>query len=47
MLKCVDWCEDNQIPYGVLTGFSPDNTIRNEALMHSGIIILPAGHMVW
>ena len=31
MLKCVDWCEDNQIPYGVLTGFSPDNTIRNEA----------------
>ena len=31
MLKCVDWCEDNQIPYGVLTGFSPDNTIRSEA----------------
>ena len=31
MLKCVDWCEDNKIPYGVLTGFKPDNTIRGEA----------------
>ncbi len=31
MLKCVDWCEDNNIPYGVLTGFKPDNTIRGEA----------------
>ncbi len=31
MLKCVDWCEDNKIPYGVLTGFNPDNTIRGEA----------------
>ena len=31
MLKCVDWCEDNQIPYGVLTGFESDNTIRGEA----------------
>ena len=31
MLKCVDWCEDNKISYGVLTGFSPDNTIRGEA----------------
>jgi len=31
MLKCVDWCEDNKIPYGVLTGFKPENTIRNEA----------------
>tara|TARA_R100000152_G_C6769993_1_gene196011 strand:- start:422 stop:925 length:504 start_codon:yes stop_codon:yes gene_type:complete len=31
MLKCVDWCEDNKIPYGVLTGFDPDNTIRGEA----------------
>ena len=31
MLKCVDWCEDNKISYGVLTGFEPNNTIRNEA----------------
>ena len=31
MLKCVDWCEDNKIPYGVLTGFKSDNTIRGEA----------------
>ena len=31
MLKCVDWCEDNKINYGVLTGFKSDNTIRGEA----------------
>ena len=31
MLKCVDWCEDNKIPYGVLTGFSSDNTIIGES----------------
>jgi D-sedoheptulose 7-phosphate isomerase len=31
MLKCVDWCEDNNISYGVLTGFKSDNTIRGEA----------------
>ena len=31
MLKCVDWCEDNKISYGVLTGFEPNNTIRSEA----------------
>ena len=31
MLKCVDWCEDNKVPYGVLTGFESDNTIRGEA----------------
>ncbi len=31
MLKCVDWCEDNKVPYGVLTGFNSDNTIRGEA----------------
>ena len=31
MLKCVDWCEDNKISYGVLTGFKPENTIRSEA----------------
>ena len=31
MLKCVDWCEDNKISYGVLTGFEHNNTIRSEA----------------
>ena len=31
MLKCVDWCEDNKVSYGVLTGFKYDNTIRSEA----------------
>ena len=31
MLKCLDWCEDNKISYGVLTGFENDNTIRSEA----------------
>ena len=31
MLKCVDWCEDNKISYGVLTGFEPNNTIKSEA----------------
>ena len=31
MLKCVEWCEDNKISYGVLTGFELDNTIRVEA----------------
>ena len=31
MLKCVDWCEDKKVPYGVLTGLKSDNTIRGEA----------------
>ena len=31
MLKCVYWCEDNKISYGVLTGFKNDNTIRTVA----------------
>ena len=31
MLKCVDWCEDNKINYGVVTGFKSNNTIRGEA----------------
>ena len=32
MLNCVDWCEDNEVDYGVLTGFKPDNTIRGESI---------------
>ena len=31
MLNCVDWCQDNKVDYGVLTGFKPDNTIRGES----------------
>ena len=31
MLNCVDWCEDNKVDYGVLTGFEEGNTIRSEA----------------
>ena len=28
MLRCLDWCEGNRIPYGVLTGFDANNNIR-------------------
>jgi len=28
MINCVNWCEENDIAYGVLTGFNSDNTIR-------------------
>ena len=28
MLRCLEWCELNKVPYGVLTGFAPDNTLR-------------------
>ena len=31
MLNCVDWCEDNEVDYGVLTGFKCDNTIKNSS----------------
>jgi D-sedoheptulose 7-phosphate isomerase len=31
MLKCLDWCEVNQVDYGVLTGFNPENSIRTRA----------------
>jgi len=31
MINCLNWCEDNQIDYGVLTGFDNDNTIRTVA----------------
>ena len=31
MLRCLDWCEGNRIPYGVLTGFYSDNSIRTQA----------------
>jgi len=31
MLRCLEWCELNKVPYGVLTGFAPDNTLRTRA----------------
>ena len=31
MINCLNWCEDNKISYGVLTGFENDNTIRKVA----------------
>ena len=31
MLRCLDWCEGNRIPYGVLTGFDLNNSIRTQA----------------
>ena len=31
MLNCVNWCEDNEVDYGVLTGFKYDNTIKNSS----------------
>ena len=32
MLNCLKWCEVNKVDYGVLTGFSPGNSIRTEAI---------------
>ena len=31
MINCLDWCEDNKVDYGVLTGFKSDNKIRTVA----------------
>jgi len=31
MLKSQEWCEQNKIPYGVLSGFKFDNTLRTNA----------------
>ena len=28
MLNCVQWCEDNETSYGILTGFESNNTMR-------------------
>ena len=32
MLNCLEWCEINNVDYGVLTGFKKDNTIRSNAI---------------
>ena len=31
MINCIKWCEQEFIPYGILTGFDMDNTIRKMA----------------
>ena len=31
MINCMDWCEGNSIPYGILTGFKSTNTLRSES----------------
>ena len=31
MLNSQEWCEKNNVPYGVLTGFSENNTLRTNA----------------
>ncbi len=31
MVNCLNWCEGNNIDYGVLTGFKSDNTIKTQA----------------
>jgi len=32
MLNAQEWCEKNRIPYGVLSGFAPGNTLRKNAI---------------
>tara|TARA_B100000212_G_C27032941_1_gene388155 strand:- start:43 stop:552 length:510 start_codon:yes stop_codon:yes gene_type:complete len=29
ILNCANYCEDNNLPYGILTGFSKGNTLRS------------------
>lgn len=31
IINAAEWCKNNNIPYGVLTAFSPDNTLRSMA----------------
>ena len=31
MINCMNWCEQESVPYGVLTGFESTNTIRTTA----------------
>ena len=31
MVNCLNWCEENKVSYGVLTGFGENNTIRKTA----------------
>ena len=31
MLKAQEWCEQNKVSYGVLSGFKPNNTLRTNA----------------
>ena len=48
MINCLNWCEDNKIDYGVLTGFDNSNKIRTVAKKRTfGTIILIVVVMVW
>ena len=31
MINCLNWCEKEEVSYGVLTGFNPENKIRTMA----------------
>jgi len=31
MINCIQWCENEEVEYGVLTGFNPENKIRTMA----------------
>ena len=31
MLNAQNWCEKNRVSYGVLSGFSPENSLRKNA----------------
>ena len=31
MINCMNWCEENKVSYGVLTGFDPNNTIKTQS----------------
>lgn len=31
MLKAQEWCEENKVSYGILTGFKSDNSLRTNA----------------
>ena len=31
MINCIQWCENEEVDYGVLTGFNPENKIRTMA----------------
>ena len=31
MINCMNWCEENKVSYGVLTGFDPNNIIKTQS----------------
>lgn len=32
MLNAQEWCENNKVPYGVLSGFKPNNSLRTNSV---------------